>query len=139
MTGSTSKTGIRPGEGYKGLIIWKNAAVLRQKVYAVTRKFPRSEYRRVSQMTDAARSIKQNIQEGYKSGSALKFLNFLSISKGSLGEVAGDISDCLEDDLITPEEFAVLDKLCGTTDYLLGKFMDSLRKMHERGQWHNHN
>lgn len=74
-------------------------------------------------MTDAARSVKQNIQEGYKSGSVLKFLNFLSISKGSLGEI--DV------------EFAELDKLCGTTDYLLNKFINSLRKMHTEGRWKN--
>lgn len=137
VTGITSKTSTRAGEGYKNLIIWKNATILRSRVYLITKRFPRQEYRRVAQMTDAARSVKQNIQEGYKSGSALKFLNFLSISKGSLGELAGDVSDCKEDQLITPEEFSELDKLCGTTDYLLGKFMNSLRKMHAEGRWKN--
>ena len=71
---------MRGKEGYKKLIVWKNAYKLRRKVYEITRRFPKIELRRVSQMRDAARSIKQNIQEGY--GKSLgEYIHSLEISK----------------------------------------------------------
>lgn len=79
-------------------------------------------------MRDAARSIKQNIQEGYKRASTGEYVQFLTISQGSLGEVAGDIQDCLDDGLITEEEFKKLDELCGKTDYLFDRLIESLRR-----------
>lgn len=44
-------------EGFKKLIVWKNAYDLRRMVYEITRRFPKSEMRRVSQMRDAARVL----------------------------------------------------------------------------------
>jgi four helix bundle protein len=77
-------------------------------------------------MNDAARSAKQNIQEGYKS-SLLKYINYVrNISRPSLSELHGDIEDCYEDGLITKEEFEELDDLCKRTDYLLYKLIQSL-------------
>lgn len=90
-----------PAEGYKRLIVWQNAAKLRKMVYEITKNFPKAEYRRVSQMRDAARSVKQNIQEGYKKHSLGEYIRHLDIACGSLGELAGDIDDCHEDRLIT--------------------------------------
>lgn len=84
--------------------------------------------RRVSQMRDAARSVKQNIQEGYSRRSLGEYTHFLEIAKGSLGELSGDIEDCLDDGLITEDEFYRLDKLSGRTDYLFMRLIQSLRK-----------
>jgi four helix bundle protein len=50
--------------GYEKLIAWKNCVTLRRNVFEITKNFPPNEYRRVSQMRDSARSMKQNIQEG---------------------------------------------------------------------------
>jgi hypothetical protein len=50
----------KDNEGYKKLIVWQNCKLLRKMIYEITQKFPKSEYRRVSQMNDAARSTKQN-------------------------------------------------------------------------------
>jgi four helix bundle protein len=86
-------------EGYKKLIVWQNLQKLRRKIFEITKRFPKSEYRRVSQMRDAARSAKQNVQEGY--GQTLnKYINALNIAHGSLHELHGDIEDCYEDKLI---------------------------------------
>jgi len=113
-------------QGYKKLVVWKNASQLRKKVYNITKEFPRSEYRRVSQMNDAARPVKQNIQEGYRQ-SLGKYINALkNICQPSLSELHGDIEDCLEDNLITQEVFNELNELCGKTDYLFAKLITSL-------------
>ena len=113
-------------EGYKKLIVWKNCCELRKKVYEITKKFPKSEYRRVSQMNDAARSTKQNLQEGYKS-SLPKYINYVrNICRPSLSELHGDIEDCHEDKLITDDEFKDLDSLCKRTDYLFVRLIKGL-------------
>ena len=70
-------------EGYKKLIVWRNAKTLRAMVYQITTSFPKSELRRVSQMRDAARSVKQNIQEGYQRQSLAEYIRGLEISKAS--------------------------------------------------------
>lgn len=139
MAINTGISGIRSGEGYRKLIIWQNAEKLRSQVYLITRRFKPIEFRRVTQMSDAARSVKQNIQEGYKSGSLGKFINFLNISQGSLGELKGDVDDCLQDKLITEAEYKELDKLCGTTDFLINKMIKSLYLKEKSGTWKNYN
>jgi four helix bundle protein len=116
----------RDNEGYKKLIVWQNCKLLRKRVYDITSRFPKSEYRRVSQMNDAARSTKQNLQEGYKS-SLPKYINYTkNICRPSLSELHGDIEDCYEDKLISKEEFEELDDLCKRTDYLFNKLIKSL-------------
>ncbi|MEO0226998.1 MAG: four helix bundle protein [candidate division WOR-3 bacterium] len=116
------------GKGYTKLIVWKNACELRKLVYEITKKFPTKEIRRVTQMRDSARSIKQNIQEGYKRSSIGDYIHHLSIAQGSLGELSGDVDDCLEDNLINNREYAVLNNLIVRTDYLLMRLIQSLTK-----------
>lgn len=62
-------------EGFRKIIVWQNTYKLRKLVYEITKRFPQSEMRRVSQMRDAARSMKQNIQEGY--GNLISCMNFV--------------------------------------------------------------
>lgn len=114
-------------EGFKKLVIWKNTYKLRRLIYEITKKFSKSEIRRVSQMRDAARSVKQNIQEGYSRRSRGEYLHFLEISRGSLAELSGDIEDCYDDGLISKDEFETLEKLCVKTRYLFMRLIQSLR------------
>ena len=105
------------GKSYMNLVVWKNACELRRLIYEITKKLPARELRRVSQMCDSAWSVKQNIQEGYKRA---------SIAQGSLGELSGDVDDCLEDKLISKQEYEVLDNLISRTDYLFMRLIQSL-------------
>ena len=86
--------------GYRFLIPWSNAVLLRIFVRALTITFPKSEYRRKSQMDDAIRSVIRNIEEGFKRSTTKDYLNFLGYSQGSLEEVKGDVRECLEDELV---------------------------------------
>jgi len=114
-------------QGFKKLVVWQNAYKLRRMIYEITKRFPKDELRRISQMRDAARSVKQNIQEGY--GKSLgEYIHSLEISKGSLRELSGDIEDCFDDGLIAEDEFQEIDKLVGKTDYLFMRLIQSLRR-----------
>lgn len=138
MSSKSGTTGIYSGEGYKKLIVWQNADKFRREIYIITSRFKPIEFRRVTQLRDAARSFKQNIQEGYKCGSLGKYIQYLNISLGSLNEAKGDIDDCLQDGLISQEEYQLLDKLYGTTDFLLNKMIKSMHEAERAGTWKNH-
>jgi len=116
------------GKGYMKLIVWKNARELRRLIYDITKRFPLKEKKRVAQMQDSARSIKQNIQEGYKRTSIGEYIHHLSIAQGSLGELSGDIDDCFEDKLITKEEYETFNSLINKTDYLFMRLIQSLER-----------
>ena len=119
---------IKGNQGYKKLIVWRNACELRAFIYRLTRKFPKQELRRVSQMNDSARSIKQNIQEGYIRKSLAEYIHFLSIAQGSLNELFGDLEDCYVDGLISEDEFNYGEKLIGRTNYLFVRLIQALER-----------
>jgi four helix bundle protein len=121
--------------GFKRLRAWHNAAELRKKVFEITSRFPKCEMRRISQMQDAARSVKQNIQEAYHRYSISEYIHGLNIARGSLAEVAGDIDDCFDDKLLGKEDYEGLKDLCARTGFLLDRLMQSLRKKREDGSW----
>lgn len=127
VRGETKKLHMNKDEnyGYRKLIIWKNAREIRQRVYVIARKFPKAEMRRVSQMNDAARSVKQNIQEGYFK-STKGYRQSLVISRGSINELRGDLDDCFEDGLISEKEHKKLDARVAQTDYLITKVINGL-------------
>jgi len=120
------KRGIFRDAGYRKLVLWKNTFELRNSVYEMTQSFPKSEFRRISQMRDSARSTKQNIQEGYRHKSRKHYLHFLDIAHASLHELAGDIEDCYDDKLVTPKQFDILASLVGRTDFLFRRTIDGL-------------
>lgn len=91
-TSSRSRVWQDP-KGYQYLAIWQNAALLRVLVRKFTLTLPRSEYRLKSQMDDEARSVKRNIEEGWKRPTTSEYLQFLGYSQASLEELRGDIRD----------------------------------------------
>ena len=93
-------------KGYQYLGVWQNAALLRVLIRKFTLTLPLNtlnskgrplEYRLKAQLDDAARSVKRNIEEGYKRDDTKSYIKFLSYSQGSLEEVKGDIYDSKTD------------------------------------------
>lgn len=88
-------------KGYQYLGVWQNAALLRMLIRKFTLtlplKIPLSEHRLKAQMDDEARSVKRNIEEGWKRPTTSEYLQFLGYSQASLEELHGDIRDCKTD------------------------------------------
>jgi len=91
-------------KGYQYLAVWQNAALLRVLVRKFTLTLPLNrtlnkplEYRLKAQMDDAARSVKRNIEEGWKRPTTSEYLQFLGYSQASLEELRGDVRDCKTD------------------------------------------
>ena len=74
------------------LEVWKESIALVKLVYKVSGMFPNSEqYGLTSQMRRAAISIPCNIAEGAARNSKVQYLQFLTISRGSLSELETQI------------------------------------------------
>jgi len=120
---------------YEKLKFYQDICEIRRLIYGITERFRKTHLRLVSQMRDAARSSKQNIREGYKKGTVGGFRRGIVISLGSLEELAGDVEDSFEDDLISNEEFEKLAKLFRSANYMAGRYLMSLNKMERDGTW----
>lgn len=95
-------------KGYQYLGVWQNAALLRIFIRKFTLTLPLKESRLKAQMDDAARSVKRNIEEGWKRSTTSEYLQFLSYSQGSLEEVKGDIRDCKDDGFLPSKPLTTL-------------------------------
>lgn len=120
---------------YEKLKFYQNICEIRRLIYRITKRFEKTHLRLVSQMRDAARSAKQNIREGYRKDTAGEFSHSIKISAGSLNELEGDTDDCLEDHLISKEEHAKLKNLFSITNYQIDRYLDSLYKLNQTGEW----
>ena len=120
---------------YEKLKFYQDICEIRRFVYKITEKFDKIHLRLISQMRDAARSAKQNIREGYRRGSLGMFVNSIRISQGSLEELSGDMEDCLEDKLITSDEYTEFDKLFQSARYMSSQYIKSMGKSANKGKW----
>ena len=73
---------------HKDLDVWNEGIELVARVYEIVQKFPKEEkYGLVEQIKRSAVSIPSNIAEGAARNSKKEFLQFLSISLGSISEL----------------------------------------------------
>lgn len=78
----------RPINDYRDLDVWNEAMAFCERIYEVTKDFPREEmFGLTSQMRRAAVSIPSNIAEGYGREQTKSFIQYLRISQGSLKEL----------------------------------------------------
>ncbi len=79
-------------QSYRELRVWKAAIDLAEKVYQISKTFPKHElYGLTSQMQRAAVSIPSNIAEGFGRFHMKEYLHFLKIAFGSLSELETQI------------------------------------------------
>jgi len=109
------------------LKVWQEAMALVKIIYEISKAFPAEEiYGLKSQIRRAAVSIPSNIAEGAARTGSKEFLQYLSISRGSLSEVETQILIAKDLGYIkNPEDILEqIDKVFG----LLGGLINSLRE-----------
>ena len=110
---------------YRELEVWQLAMDVATECYQVTKVFPKDElFGMTSQIRRAAASIPANIAEGQGRESTKEFLNFLSISRGSLMELETHLMLCQRVGLLQQEQ---LDPLLSMTDRI-SRMLSGLRK-----------
>jgi four helix bundle protein len=109
------------------LKVWQEAMELVKMVYEISSCFPESEnYGLKSQIRRAAISIPSNIAEGAARTGSKEFLQYLSISRGSISEVETQLLIAKNLGYIKNPDSVLeqIDKIFG----LLGGLINSLRE-----------
>lgn len=98
---------------FKDLKVWKKSHELTLEIYKVTADFPKHEiYGITSQIRRAASSVPANIAEGYSRQTTKQYLNYLSISYGSLSETRYFIILAKDLNYINNEKYFDLEARC---------------------------
>src|SRR5687768_7404381 len=94
---------------FEDLDAWKLARQLTREVYRVTSqdRFSR-DFGLTNQIRNASVSIMSNIAEGFERDGNKEFCNFLSIGKGSAGEVRSQLYVALDQEYISRGDFDFL-------------------------------
>ncbi len=91
---------------FEELDIWQKARLLSKDIFLYIEEsgFKR-DYKLIDQINAASGSIMDNIAEGFERSSKLEFINFLSYSKGSAGEVKSQLYRALDRNYLNDEKF----------------------------------
>ena len=113
---------------FEDLEIWKLARELCREIYLSytgSDSF-RKDFGLIDQINRASGSVMDNIAEGFERSGRKEFRNFLSIAKGSCGEIKSQLYRALDRNYILQEHF---DCLCNKADLLgrkIGAFIKHL-------------
>ena len=107
--------------------VWQDARVLVKEIYTASkqRAFSR-DFSLRNQIRGAATSTMSNIAEGFELGTRKEFIQFLSIAKGSNGEVRSQLYVALDQEYMTEKEFNVLRDSAVSLSGRIARFMRNL-------------
>ena len=119
---------------FEDLECWQNARNLCKLVYKLTRKERFSkDFSLVNQIRDSSGSVMDNIPEGFERGGNKEFIQFLSISRGSLGELKSQLYRALDQDYIEKKEFQEAYDLSDITGKQITGLINYLKFSNKRG------
>ena len=98
---------------FEDLIVWQKGMSLAEEIYRVTKQGEfAKDWGLRDQVRRAAVSIPSNISEGYERQTTQEYIRFLTIAKGSAGEVRTQLILASKLDYLTPIEAAALIEDC---------------------------
>ena len=119
---------------FEDLEIWQLSRTICGKIYRLTQKDGfRRDFALVDQINRSSGSAMDNIAEGFEREGNREFNNFLSISKGSIGESRFQLYRALDRDHITQSEFEVVYADLLELSIKIKKFMTYLSKSDYKG------
>ncbi|HEX8574872.1 MAG TPA: four helix bundle protein [Flavobacterium sp.] len=120
---------------FEDLEIWKEARKLSKEIYLVTINNIdfKNDFRFRDQIRASSGSIMDNIAEGFERNGNLEFRQFLSIAKGSAGEVRSQLYRALDFNYITQEHFDVLKQDSENLSGKINNFITYLNKKDFKG------
>jgi four helix bundle protein len=113
---------------------WAMARELTKSIYALTNRGAfAKDFGLKDQIRRAAVSIMSNIAEGYERDGNGEFVHFLSIAKGSSGEVRSQLYVAFDQNYVSEEEFNGLYDLATRTSMTLSGFISYLVEHPSKG------
>ena len=121
-------------ERFEDIHAWKKGRELTKAIYQVTSSEPFSRDRSLcDQLRRASVSIMSNIAEGFERDGNREFTQFLTLAKGSAGEVRAQLYVALDARYLAQEEFDRLSGLAIEVSRLIAGFIRYLRESEYRG------
>ena len=120
---------------FEDLEVWQLARELANEIfqtYSNSEEFSK-DYKLKDQINGSSGSIMDNIAEGFERSGRNEFINFLTYSKGSIGEVKSQLYRALDRKYISQEQF---DKLYQKADEIgkrNGAFINYLNSSAHKG------
>ena len=115
---------------YKELLVWKTSMEEGLKLYKRIKNFPRYEQMALCfQMRKSIISIPSNIAEGHSRNSNKEFINFLSISRGSVAELQTQIQFAIDMEYLNIHEGEEFIYKYNGIDIMLKKLMKSIQNI----------
>lgn len=115
---------------YKDLIVWQKSMLLVEKLYLLTKTFPKEEtFNLISQIRRCAVSIPSNIAEGKGRGTKKDYRQFLLISYGSASELETQIIIAYKLGYLNEKEYQEIAK---SIDEISRILMTIIRKLNEK-------
>lgn len=116
-------------ERFEDIEAWMAARQLRPSVYRLTKTKPfAADFALVDQIRRAAISPGSNIAEGFERGGNREFIQFLSVAKGSVGEIKDQLYCALDESCLTRMQFEETHAQAETTPRLIGGIITYLRQ-----------
>ena len=121
-------------EKIEDLIVWQKSRELVREIYTLTNKGDFSkDYSLKDQIRRASVSVASNVAEGFGRGGNKEFIQFLSISKGSLYELRTQLYIAIDLEYISETEFSTLNNLIDEVGKLINGFINYLQKSELKG------
>ena len=113
---------------------WQKSRELTREIYEVSNGgLFRKDFGLREHIRETTVSIMSNIAEGFERNGTAEFIQFLSIAKGSVGEVGAQLYVALDQGYIDEETFKRLSKKAAEIGRMTGKLMNYLKKAKIRG------
>jgi len=120
---------------FEDIEAWKRARSLAQKIYELTLTGSLSkDYELVNQSRRSSGSIMDNIAEGFERGGRKEFIQFLSIAKGSGGELRSQSYRMFDRNHINREVFDELHTETTEINKMINGLIQYLKSSEIKGQ-----
>ena len=119
---------------FEDLEVWQNARELCKLIYPLTLKGSfASDFKLRDQINASSGSVMDNIAEGFERDGKGEFKQFLSIAKGSCGEVRSQLYRAIDRNHISQDEFQKCFSLAEETSKRLSGFISYLNTSEIKG------
>jgi four helix bundle protein len=122
------------GNYFEDLEVWKTARELTNRIYGITTNGSFSkDYGLRDQIRRSAVSVMSNIAEGYERGGNQELIQFLSIAKGSSGEVRSQLYVAMDQGYVEKKECEQMIDIFKKLSIMINNFMEYLKGSRFKG------